>query len=133
MKSETEFATETQARLNGNFVKGVALVFIIVYMASCKQEPVTDKEPVESPIECGTVAKSFTTEVQPLLLASCSECHGAGSGNGPGALTTYNEIFNARSLIRSAVSSGRMPRNGSLTAAQKATIICWIDNGAPNN
>jgi hypothetical protein len=26
-----------------------------------------------------------------------------------------------------------MPMNGSLTAAEKNAILCWIDNGAANN
>jgi hypothetical protein len=26
-----------------------------------------------------------------------------------------------------------MPQNGSLTSSEKNAIICWIDNGAPNN
>jgi hypothetical protein len=31
------------------------------------------------------------------------------------------------------VLSGLMPQNATLTTAQKNTIICWIDSGAPNN
>jgi len=26
-----------------------------------------------------------------------------------------------------------MPLNATLTATQKNAILCWIDNGAPNN
>ena len=60
-------------------------------------------------------------------------CHGIGSLNGPGPLLSYTQIFNARSSIRIAVSNGTMPQTGSLTTAQKNSIICWIDSGAPNN
>jgi hypothetical protein len=85
--------------------------------------------------DCSTTPKSFSIDVNPVIQASCasSGCHGAGSNNGPGALLSYSQIFNARSSIRSAVSSGRMPKNGSLTAAEKAKIICWIDSGSPND
>ncbi len=82
---------------------------------------------------CSGPVKSFVADVSPIFQAACAACHGAGSTFGPGTLITYDQIFNARTSIRSNVSSGRMPLNGSLTAAQKNAIICWIDNGAPNN
>jgi hypothetical protein len=31
------------------------------------------------------------------------------------------------------IVSGTMPQNATLTPAQKNSIICWIDSGAPNN
>lgn len=83
-----------------------------------------------------TGSKSFATEVNPIIQATCAAnggCHESGSTNGPGPLLTYQQIFNARSAIRSAVNSGSMPKNGSLTTTQKNTIICWIDAGAANN
>jgi len=87
-------------------------------------------------VDCSGTAKSFSTDVNPIIQATCttnSGCHGSGSNNGPGELLTYSEIFSSRSSIRSAVASGSMPKTGSLTTAQKNAIICWIDNGAPNN
>ena len=62
-----------------------------------------------------------------------SDCHGTGSHSGPGELLTWPEIFNARLAMRSSIVSGAMPKEGSLTAAEKNTILCWIDNGAANN
>jgi len=85
---------------------------------------------------CSGPAKSFVTDVNPVIQGSCATsqgCHGAGSINGPGPLLTFSQVFNARASIRSAVSSGRMPLNGSLSATQKNAIICWVDAGAPNN
>jgi len=26
-----------------------------------------------------------------------------------------------------------MPKTGSITTAQKNSILCWVDSGAPNN
>jgi hypothetical protein len=86
--------------------------------------------------DCSGPAKSFAADVNSIIQTSCSfnsGCHGNGSGNGPGALLTYTQIFNARSIIRSEVASGRMPLNSSLPASQKNAILCWIDNGAANN
>jgi hypothetical protein len=83
-----------------------------------------------------SVAKTFSADASPVFQSSCassSSCHGSGSGNGPGELTTYTQIFNARSAIRGAVASGRMPKTGTLSSAQKNAVLCWIDSGAPNN
>ena len=82
-----------------------------------------------------TGTKSFANDVSPIIQSVCavSGCHDASSVNGPGALTTYQKVFNARTDIRSAVSSGLMPKTGTLSATQKSAIICWIDQGASNN
>jgi len=88
-----------------------------------------------SVLDCSTVPKSFTTNVNPIIQAFCNTagCHAAGSTNGPGPLTNYTEVFNARVLIRPAISSGLLPKVGTLTTAQKNSFLCWIDSGAPNN
>jgi len=107
----------------------IASVFAVLYACSKSTDTATT-------VDCSGTAKSFSTDVNPIIQATCttnSDCHGSGSNNGPGELLTYSEIFSSRSSIRSAVASGSMPKTGSLTTAQKNAIICWIDNGAPNN
>ena len=92
--------------------------------------------PQPAPIDCGATPKSFVADVNPIIQTACASnagCHNAGSNNGPGELLRYSQIFNNRTVIRAAVVSGRMPLNGSLTAAQKNAIACWIDSGAPEN
>jgi hypothetical protein len=88
-------------------------------------------------LDCGTVTtKSYATDISPIVQSKCatnSNCHGSGSSNGPGELTTYQAIFDSRTSIRSAVGSGTMPKEGTITAAQKNSILCWVDSGAPNN
>ena len=87
-------------------------------------------------LDCNTVAnKAFAANVNPIIQSSCAigGCHDAISTNGPGPLTNYSQVFNARTTIRSDVSTGIMPKTGSLTSSQKNSIICWIDSGAPNN
>ena len=89
-----------------------------------------------STIDCATVTnKAFNADVLPIITGTCAApgCHATGSNNGPGALTNYTQIFNARVQIRDAVATGRMPQTGTLSTAQKGSIICWIDSGAPNN
>lgn len=111
---------------------GIATVwFLLAYLASC-----SDSNTVSFVPDCSGVSFTFSTDVSPLISSSCainSGCHGAGSTRGPGALITYQQIFNSRNGIKSSVASGRMPRNGSLTANEKNIIICWVDNGAQNN
>ncbi len=84
---------------------------------------------------CTGAAVQFTANVLPIFQSSCaaSGCHNAGSQNGPGALTNHAEISGAQAQIRDAVLKGRMPKTGSLTTAQKNSIICWVDAGALNN
>ena len=85
--------------------------------------------------DCST-AKSFATDVSPVIQSYCatnSGCHASGSTHGPGPLTTYSQIYSARSDIRTAVANGSMPQTGTLSNDQKNAIICWIDSGAPNN
>lgn len=88
-----------------------------------------------NPNICNTTPKTFAADVDPIIQTFCNVagCHSSGSVNGPGPLTNYTQVFNARSLIRPAISSGAMPQNTTLTSTQKNTIICWIDSGAPNN
>ena len=88
-----------------------------------------------TPSACDNISKTWTTDVSPLINSFCNQpgCHNTGSTNGPGALTTHAQVFAARSQIRDAVQSNRMPQNATLSADQKNKIICWINSGAPNN
>jgi hypothetical protein len=101
----------------------------IIFFSCSKSNPV-------NPVACdGVTNKTFAADVNPIIQTFCNQasCHNPGSVNGPGALTNYSEVFNARSAIRGQVQAGLMPQNTTLTTAQKNSIICWIDNGAPNN
>ena len=87
-------------------------------------------------VDCTGIASAFAADVKQIIQSSCATdatCHGAGSANGPGPLLTYTQISSASALIKPAVASGTMPKTGTLTTAQKNSIICWINSGAPNN
>ena len=113
-------------------IKRVLIVASIVgFLWACTKT--TDSA---STLDCSGPVKSFAADVKPIMDVTCafdSDCHGSGSTSGPGSLLNYSQIFGARSSIRSAVLSGIMPKGGSLTASQKNAIICWIDDGSPNN
>lgn len=107
-----------------------AIVTALIFLCSC------NKNPDSNSIDCSGPAKTFTTDVSPVIQSSCATspaCHGAGSNNGPGALLNYSQVFNARSDIRSVVASGHMPPDRVLSISEKSAIVCWIDNGAVDN
>jgi hypothetical protein len=113
------------------WITGISLVLICI---ACSKSSDDNNSNPSTP-DCSGAAKTFSGDVNPIVTSTCavSGCHASGSTNGPGALTNYNQVFNARSAIRTAVANGTMPKTGSLTTAQKNAILCWIDNGAPNN
>ena len=90
---------------------------------ACKKK--TSSPSTYTPTCNGT--KSFQNDVKPLVLSSCnvSGCHSNYSN--------YAQISGSASSIRSAVANGSMPKGSSLSSSQKDIIMCWIDNGAPNN
>jgi hypothetical protein len=109
------------------------LFIILLLLAACSKEKTGGGA---TTVDCSTVTnKAFTADISPIIQNSCAiaTCHASGSSNGPGQLTNYSEIFSARTSIRSAVASGAMPKTGSLSTAQKNSILCWVDSGAPNN
>ena len=118
------------------FTKMVSMLVIVVFLlVACTKRHEATLGTV-SPGNGSGPATSLAVDVDPIVQSSCaasSGCHGSGSSAGPGPLLTYTQVFNARSSIRSAVSSGRMPPNGGLSVTQKNSIIFWIDSGAPNN
>jgi hypothetical protein len=114
----------------------VALVAVMLFVLSCsKSGSDTGTTNGGNNIDCSGAAKTFAGDANPLIQSVCNQpsCHASGSTNGPGPLTNYSQVFNARIAIRNAVASGFMPRNTTFSAAQKAAIVCWIDNGALNN
>ena len=131
-KTEIKFYTKSKMKY---IQKGLVTIAIFAFITACTKDSDSGTPGGSNSSECGPVAKTFATDAKPIIQVSCASagCHGTGSGNGPGALTTYTQIFNARSGIRSSINSGSMPKNGNLTTAQKNSIICWIDNGAQDN
>lgn len=115
-------------------VISVLATLIVLSMYSCSKDAGGGNN--NFTVDCNTVTnKAWTADVSPIIQSSCavSGCHAAGSTNGVGPITTHAEASTHKAKIRTAVSNGSMPQNSTLSAAQKSSIICWIDSGAPFN
>jgi hypothetical protein len=115
----------------------VLILIMILFAVGCSKEsgePDSNGDAAGS--SCEGIDAKFNSDVLPLIQTKCATgggCHGAGSTNGPGALTSFNQIENAAGSIKTAVLTGRMPLGGTLTNAQIRQISCWVNNGTPNN
>jgi hypothetical protein len=90
----------------------------------------------------GADAPTFSKDVAPVLFKRCIECHRAGEA-GPMALTSYKEARPWAKSIKQAVASRTMPpwdadpavdhfsNDRRLTDNELATVVKWVDNGAP--
>ena len=109
------------------------VAFIALLASGCYY----DKEELLYPggSNCNGAANKFS-QVNPIIQTKCAfstSCHATGTSNIGGPLTTYDQIKNKAASIKLQVQTGLMPQTGSLTAAEKQSIICWVEAGAPNN
>ncbi|HEX4998340.1 MAG TPA: thiol-disulfide isomerase [Terriglobia bacterium] len=97
-------------------------------------------QPAPAPVPAAD--PTFTRDVAPILYQNCVSCHRPGE-IAPMSLLTYADARPYARSIRARVEQGTMPpwhgeaatgtfRNERrLTAAEKATIVQWVTNGAP--
>lgn len=113
---------------------GLSICLAILLGCSKSKEDQVTNPPGGGGNDCTGVNAKFAADVLPIIQSQCQGCHGAGSTNGPGALTTHAQISAAASRIKAAVVAGTMPKgSGPLPANQIKLISCWVDSGAPNN
>lgn len=122
--------------------KNLILITLCVSILSCSKDDTTNNNNNNNnnngnnnTLNCASVPKTFAADVKAIIANNCTaaSCHNSGSGNGPGALVTYAQIASAKVSLRSAVANGSMPKGGTLTTAQKNSILCWVDDGAKDN
>ena len=94
----------------------------------------------ETPVEVGRV--NYAADVAAILQAKCQSCHRPGQV-GPFSLLSYDDARRHAATIREVVDDRRMPpwhadpRHGhfandrSLDARERATLLAWVDQGAP--
>ena len=49
------------------------------------------------------------------------------------SLSSYQTVHDVAQLIKNAITSGRMPKDRTLSSIDKNAIVCWIDSGVKNN
>jgi len=85
---------------------------------------------------------TFSKDVAPILYKNCAGCHRQGE-IGPMSLLSYNDARPHAKAIRDEVGDGNMPpwhadpkhgkfaNDRSLSADERATLLRWANNGAP--
>jgi len=94
----------------------------------------------DEPVDVGQV--TYAADVATIVQEKCQGCHRPGAV-GPFSLLSYEDMKRHKTVIREVVEERRMPpwhadpRHGrfendrSLSRVQRATILAWIDQGAP--
>jgi hypothetical protein len=86
------------------------------------------------PYTCPDEPVSYAEDVDPIVKTKCaiSGCH--NGDNGDDKNWTDFEKFQAKSqTAKTKILNGTMPKTGSLTQEEIATIACWVDQGSQNN
>lgn len=94
----------------------------------------------QKPIAIGPV--NYAADVAPIVQRKCQECHREGQV-APFPLLTFENARDNAASIREVVDERRMPpwhadpqighfeNDRSLSASERATIMAWVDQGAP--
>ncbi len=85
---------------------------------------------------------TYAKDIAPILQRRCQECHRPGQ-IGPMPLLTHEDASSWAQMIKDVVADRRMPpwhadprygkfmNDRSLSAAERATLLAWIDQGCP--
>lgn len=75
---------------------------------------------------------SFNGEVADIITAKCStaSCHG---GTTEPDLRELSSIQSNIGIIKTSIQNNSMPPDDSLTIEQIRRIVCWLEDGAPDN
>ncbi len=76
---------------------------------------------------------SYNSSVKSIIANTCAttNCHDGSTSQTN--FTIFSNVQSKASSIKSRTQNGSMPKNGTLTQAQKDAIACWVDDGAKNN
>jgi hypothetical protein len=83
----------------------------------------------------GACASSDTWNgyAEQFFATNCAGCHGAGKTPGTTVYdpASYSSVAGAATKIAGQISAGTMPRNATLSAADKARILAWLACSPP--
>jgi uncharacterized membrane protein len=114
----------------------LSLSILLVAAIACNKKDDSGSGNNNTSLSCTGVAATFAANASPVIVSKCatgSGCHGSGATNSGGVLTTHAQISAKKDAIKASVVNGSMPKNSTLTTAEKQAIVCWIDAGALNN
>ncbi|MES2639269.1 MAG: hypothetical protein V4850_07285 [Myxococcota bacterium] len=120
------------------------MVLVPLLLAACKGQPLdapwcADEDTGAAPT---SAASTWWTDIAPIVEQKCLGCHDADA-HAPLTFETYAQVASAQALVRDAVIDRRMPpwlaaecctpwfQDFGLTELERATLIDWIDAGAP--
>ena len=90
----------------------------------------------------GSAVPTWHRDVRSIVIENCAGCHTAGT-IAPFVFESYRDVYVRRDLVRQQVESRRMPPwppgpgcaeyagDGSLLEKDRATLLSWLDRGAP--
>jgi len=91
----------------------------------------------------GSAVPTWHRDVRSIVTGNCAGCHTAGASIAPFVFESYTDVFVRRDLVRQQVESRKMPPwppgpgcaeyagDGSLPDKDRATLLSWLDHGAP--
>lgn len=114
----------------------IILTMGTIVFAACDKKDDTTSGGGNTGISCSGVTATYAANASPVIVSKCatnSSCHATGAVNSGGVLTTHAQIAARKDAIKAAIVNGSMPKNGTMTTAEKQAVVCWIDAGAMNN
>ncbi len=117
----------------------ISSIFLALVFFACTKNEV---DVVPMPTCDGSVEVTYSNHIEPLIRAKCSTGLGPGTGCHDAWILTYDGLQTAvsnGSLIRTTVLEKTMPKIPNdfgiedLTEEEKNWLVCWVENGAPNN
>ncbi len=74
-------------------------------------------------IDGGACTDTWSSFGQSFFSSTCAGCHGS--------YATHSVVQASASQFEQVISSGSMPRNASLTSAQRTQVLAYLACGAP--
>jgi hypothetical protein len=111
-------------------ITAVALAIAVAAAAGCGGGPPASTCPGnEVPTACPSPAPSFTTDVLPVIQATCQNCHAPGGQEEIIPLVTYDDVRGRITTVIQQLRNCLMPLAGNgnptITPKQRQTLIAW--------
>ncbi len=126
---------------NKSFLLLCLFAFCLGIFACGKDEDDPEPDPGPGPDACETLDVKYSTDIVPIMEATCAieGCHVDGFATGD--YTMYEEIkqrVDGGAFMTRVVEEKTMPPENTtgpetLTDEELDKIQCWLDDGAPNN